>query len=343
MPYRMLLPVVLASLLTPTVYADDLLCGDVNNDASLNVLDVVTMVSAVLGTNDKPLDCPDIEALCQSSSDDASAEPTLALPAGVTTLEFQQDVEGVVETRIAYLVAPDTIDTNRRYPLLFALHGHGGHATQWIAQGNLTALVEEGHFVAVLPQGLVTDDKMGECCTTSWNLGLGGGEESQADDVAFVGMIHEQLAVYENLNMNATYAIGSSNGSAMNNSLAVMTDYFAGIVNMASQLVVGQTPNTFGPTPQRTVVQLHGMDDSVIPYEKDSAMGYEYLSAENSAQLWADHNGCSSVPRETTTAEGHKRLDWLDCDGSTRVVHYGVPCADHSPPSGFPIRSKCIG
>ena len=74
------------------------------------------------------------------------------------------------------------------------------------------------------------------------------------------------------------------------------------------------------------------MEDQLIPYKGGlSPIGHTFLSAEESAYLWAEKNSCEPVPEISIVfeEEGVKRWRWNDCDNATKVEHYAFPGMGH--------------
>ncbi|MBR57038.1 MAG: hypothetical protein CMH54_03160 [Myxococcales bacterium] len=246
-----------------------------------------------------------------------TAAPELApLPSAITQLDFTQTVEGETVERFALLHAPATIDPDKVYPVFFLFHGNGG--TPQFGPPKLGALVDSGAFVAVYPSGHLK----------SWNMGQ---EQSKADDVAFVGMIIEKLATYAQLDLDHMFSAGFSNGAGFSHKLAVETDHFQAIASMTSVLIQGGEPTE--QTARLSVLQVHGTEDGVCPYDGGpSPTGHVFHSTEESAQIWADHNGCQTGPTQTETGQGNIRIAYSDCEEGTQVVHYGIVGAGHGLP-----------
>ena len=75
------------------------------------------------------------------------------------------------------------------------------------------------------------------------------------------------------------------------------------------------------------------MRDDVIPYEGGpSPVGHDFVSAEETVRLWAEHNRCQPDPLIATTALGNRRIEYAGCADGARVVHYGLPDGDHDVP-----------
>ncbi len=236
---------------------------------------------------------------------------------GVQEISVEQRVEGELVQRRVLIQAPARIDERRRYPVVFAFHGNGGRPQSFV--GQLRRFVDEGRFIAILPEGL----------ERSWNLGR---EASQADDIAFVGLIMRRLSAYPNLDLTSAFAYGFSNGSALVNQLAARTDYFRAYAMGASALVEGLLPPD--DIHLASFLSLHGTEDRACPYDGGrGVLGYEFLPVEDSAALWASKIGCSRFPISSRTDDGNRKLDWSPCDGGHRVIHYGFQGAGHGLPN----------
>ena len=98
---------------------------------------------------------------------------------------------------------------------------------------------------------------------------------------------------------------------------------------MASALTTARRPTSGEPM---TVIQLHGKQDTVCPYEGgESVTGHTFMPAEDSIKDWADYNGCTSQT-SSETASGNVRIEYTGCTSGVGVVHYGFPEAGHGIP-----------
>lgn len=228
---------------------------------------------------------------------------------------IQQVVDGVSVDRGYTIHVPPGWDTSAPLPLLFAFHGAGGMGDFMVEP--LDEAIRAGTFVGVYPDGIAQ----------SWNLGK---EESTADDVAFVESILDALEGTPGMDTTNPVALGYSNGAGLVNMLAIDSDRFVSIGPMATQLLADKQPQPGGPAV--SVMQLHGTNDNVIPYDGSvSEVDHDFLPAEESAAVWAAHNGCS--PTATESASGpYTRMEWEQCSTGTRVVHYRLDGVGHDIP-----------
>jgi len=277
--------------------------------------------TAVADTNPVPDVSPDpidtVDPVDVAPAPDTAAPPTKTLQSGVVELSITQDIEGVPTERIVLLHAPKNVAPGAEYPVVFFFHGAGGQAQQW--KGKAMPYVDQGLYVGVYPSG---HEKQ-------WNTGY---QKTKADDVAFAGMIVDALQEYKQLDFARMFVVGSSNGAALAHELAIHTDHFVGITAIVTALTVDSQPND--TTPTVGVLQILGMKDNLCKYEGGTApMGMTFLHAEESAAVWATHNGCNAQPDTTTTAEGNKRIEYTGCTDGTRVLHYGITEAAHGMPN----------
>ncbi len=228
------------------------------------------------------------------------------LRGGVTRLLIPQRVDGKHIEREVLIHAPRSIDPAARYPVVFALHGNGGHNRAFIRQ--LRPFVDRGDFVGIYPQGH----------RRSWNLGE---EASTADDVAFINVIMKKLAEIRQLNTDTALALGFSNGAGMAHRLAIETDHFLAIAAIVSHMTVEILPEE--KTVATSVLQISGDRDRIIPYEGgDSPTGHLFLPAEFSSRIWARHNGIQGRPEVSETPDGNEKIVYGNGLGDPVVIHY---------------------
>jgi len=250
-----------------------------------------------------------------AASDDDDSGPLQDLPSGVTELWVEQEVDDQLIARSFLIHASPTVDLTTEYQVLFAFHGNGGQPGGFV--GMFQELVASGNFVGVYPEGL----------SASWNLGQ---EQSNADDVAFVDQIVDELSSYTQLDVDNMVAMGSSNGAGMVHRLGIRTGHFRAIAALSTALTQLEQPKTLSRSV--SVLQVHGVDDPVCPYEGGpSPTGHTFYSAEASAALWAEANDCDQGS-ETTSPSGNIVVEFGNCTENAKVHHYGIEAAGHGLP-----------
>jgi polyhydroxybutyrate depolymerase len=254
-----------------------------------------------------------------SSSDNSfydNSPPNDPDPIGVVQEEvfyISQNIDGSNVSREVLLHLPESFDNTQTYPVVIAFHGNGGQNDGWISR--FSHFVDNGEFIGVYPQGYLN----------SWNLGR---EASTADDVDFFNQIMAQLETYSFFDASRVYGIGSSNGSAMINKLAIETPHFTAVAALASQLMVGTLPDS--STAAVSVLQICGAADNTIPYEGGMAfMGHHFLGAHESALTWANAFHCNTEPVIEMMGVD-QILTYIDCGSGKEIKFHSIENGGHN-------------
>ena len=234
------------------------------------------------------------------------------------TIYINQIIQGVNRQRSVIIQTPSNINLSKDYPIVFALHGGGGRNIQWVNE--LKNFTDNGDFIGIYPQGHLN----------SWNLGT---EASKADDVAFINLIIKELENYNNLNMNKIYAIGTSNGSAMVNKLAIQTSHFKAIAPIVSQLM--ESMPILENTKPVSIFQINGAKDSTIPIDGGIAFGHNFLDALKSAELWASNFECN-FPAEVRLINGDTQYLFTACNDNKEVKYLRIENGGHNLHAIYP-------
>jgi len=253
---------------------------------------------------------------------DETPEVTLEEPTKDTAVEdaankdgdviLMQIIEGESVQRRAIVITPGDYDPTQAYPVVLGFHGNGQSPEDfaWFVE---SVCSYEPQCIAVVPEGY----------KRSWNLGV---EESTADDVAFVTDLVEELFTRYPLTSDF-FALGHSNGSGLVHVLATEATLFKGVAGYGSMLIEGREPQA-GTSPV-SVLQVHGMQDDVIPYAGgDSPVGLRFVPVEESAALWAGVNDCDASTSEALD-NGGLMLSFEGCVDDHRVIHYGLAHQGH--------------
>lgn len=216
-------------------------------------------------------------------------------------------------------------------PLVLCFHGYGSNAVTIRNYSNLDAVADTANFMVVYPQGTVYGG------STHWNVG-GWIIGSSIDDVDFTDALLDTISDSYTVDTNRIYSMGMSNGGFMSFLLACqMSDRIAAIASITGAM----TPETYnGCDPQRPVpvLQMHGDDDSVVPY--DGAIWTK--SIEDVIQYWKDHNGTDNTAmvdslENKNTNDGSEvvKHTYSNGDSCTSVEHYEVLGGDHDWPGAW--------
>lgn len=200
-----------------------------------------------------------------------------------------------------YFVKVPPTTTQQRLPVFIYLHGNGGDARQ-TSKGVPWKLREVSRqFVMVFPQGY----------ERSWNI---VSERSRADDGAFIEAIIQTLQQYDNVAGDDVTIMGSSNGAALVNQLAIESrlPQIKNLISCVSPLNVWQHDGTgfrlrgatndyqepAQPLTGRRLLNVSGTEDRLVPYSGGASAAIrakngklKFLPAERSTFLWARHYG----------------------------------------------------
>jgi len=213
--------------------------------------------------------------------------------------------DGIQRNYILYI--PEIYDGSTAVPLVLNFHGYGSNATQQMFYGDFRNIADTEGFILVHPEGtLLNGDQF-------WNVGFPGTTSITIDDVGFTEALIDELANSYTIDLDRVYSTGMSNGGFMSFLLACqLSEKIAAVASVTGSM----TPDTFNdcnaqhPTP---VLQIHGTNDSVVPYDGNSIWTLPILDV---VSYWVNYNNCET----TTTTTTFPDLDLSD--GST--VEYSV-------------------
>lgn len=220
-------------------------------------------------------------------------------------------------------------------PLVLALHGGGGSASQFESTSLLTPKAEAaGYAVAYL------DGTGGALLSIqTWNAGAccGQARDNGVDDVGFVRALIDDLVARYPIDRRRVFATGHSNGGMMSYRLACeLADRVAAIAPNASALM-------FDPcAPSRPVPILHAHSklDENVPYlgGAGSGPGTDGITfPETRAMLdaWAARDACPASP-QTEAQAGQTTTRWAGCGGGASIEYHLSDDGGHAWPGGLP-------
>ena len=193
---------------------------------------------------------------------------------------------------------PKNYTTSQSYPLIIALHGGGGNAKQLIknTRKQFNRLADREGFIVVYPQGI----------KKSWNDNSdrdqkGFARKKNIDDVGFLTKMILQLENNYNINQDAIFACGISNGGLMSQTLAMaLPEKIKAIGLVASNFGKKQIEKDT-PVKPFSILFIHGVDDPVFPYNEgeigvfNTSRG-KVLGIQKSINYMLKLNGNSETP-----------------------------------------------
>jgi polyhydroxybutyrate depolymerase len=219
------------------------------------------------------------------------------------------------------LSVPTSYTGEDAMPLVVNLHGHSSNAGEQAIYSGLPAKGEQEGFIVVTPQGTGTE--------LHWNFTTV--EAGMPDDVAFISDLLDALESQLCVDPSRVYAAGISNGAAMSVTLACfLSDRIAAIAPVAGTFFFPGCPSS-RPV---SVIAFHGTDDALVPFEGGPVGGSALSVApiEDSILKWAEHDGCTDVPREEQATEHVRLVSYESCDQGAAVELYVVEGGGHTWP-----------
>jgi N-acyl-D-amino-acid deacylase len=223
--------------------------------------------------------------------------------------------------RTWYLHAPPTLDRSKPAPLLFLFHGAGGNGLSDLAAYRW--LADREQLLLVSPDGF----------NKRWNAG--NTDEIKAtdsvDDVSFVRDLVKAVGTEFKVDDTRIYAVGFSNGAALCHRLAVEApDLFAAVAGCGATMPKTVVPLLKPQSPVSVQIMI-GTEDPMFGRNGD-LRGGSFLTAEETANVWAKHNACAGPVR------GSGRGGFLRWSGTElaaeEVELWVVEGAGHTPSPG---------
>lgn len=201
-------------------------------------------------------------------------------------------------TRSYRAIIPDSVTTQRKWPLLIALHGSGTHAGTMEAFTGLSEFAAQEGFAVVYPNGT------GRSRTTlSWNVrGFNShAAKQQVDDLGYLQKLLDHLQETLPIDPGQVFVTGFSNGAMMAYSLACsIADRISAIGPVAGPMLrTMESPSR--PVP---ICHIHGTHDDFAPLEggigKKSLSKTKFPPLSETLTAWAQVNQCQTPPTVET-------------------------------------------
>jgi polyhydroxybutyrate depolymerase len=242
----------------------------------------------------------------------------------------------VAETTRPYLLhVPPSYDPQVPTPLVLALHPFATNGPMMARISGLGGKADEAGFLVAYPNGT------GKGPVLRWNVGVGPKDE--ADDVAYIAAVLDDLAAVANVDPKRVYATGFSNGGMMCYRLAsALSGRIAAIAPVAGTMTDREIEAT-RPVP---VLHFHGTKDTFVSYDgrlwRDPASP-RIKGVEETVRSWAKHDGCPEEPATAEVPRGAddgliiKRVAYGPGRDGSEVVLYVIEGGGHTWPGREPI------
>jgi polyhydroxybutyrate depolymerase len=240
------------------------------------------------------------------------------------------------ETRSYRLFIPASLRT-APVPVVIALHGAVQSAAEFEADLGLNRIAQRERFAVVYPEGVnrVWDDARPPMMRLGYVVPPG-------EDVPFIVAVVRRLVADGIADPSRIYLAGLSMGGFMAARMACeRSDLFAAVAIMAAT-IPEQYRKTCAPRRPLPALFMHGTLDTIVPWFGVPMGGAGILSANETAQFFADLAGCLTYgDSERASLDRSARIEvrrWLICRDNVSVMLYTIPGGGHLPPSAEPGR-----
>jgi polyhydroxybutyrate depolymerase len=220
-------------------------------------------------------------------------------------------------TRYYRLHVPPAINAKKTMPLLIVFHGRDSSGKFMERHTQFNKLADQKGFIVVYPDGI----------SVKWDSLRRRPERT--NDIGFVSALIDNLGQRYNLNRQRIYVTGFSNGAVFSQRIACeLSNKIAASAaiasTMADELLQICKPNQ--PIP---MLLINGTNDPGVPYESLKA---GWLSVQDTAKFWRNHNRCSSQPVKSLMPENSQvRIEtYQQCAHKTSVKLYVIQGGKHA-------------
>lgn len=240
------------------------------------------------------------------------------------TFSFVHD--GNTRSYIVHL--PPSYNTSNFYPLVFNFHGYTSTGAQQQAYSLMDQVADTANFIVVYPDGL----------SNAWNVGFGIAPYfTGVDDVGFVNALLDTMIVHYNIDVNAVYATGMSNGGYLSNRLACELPHRIAAIASVTGPMTDSTKAYCNPGRKVPVMHIHGTTDPIVNY--NGMM--QSLSVNELINFWGTYNGCppasTDIPYANISTSDNctaVRKNYLPCTDEAELVLIEITNGGHTWPGG---------
>ncbi|MEO0895828.1 MAG: PHB depolymerase family esterase [Bacteroidota bacterium] len=230
------------------------------------------------------------------------------------------------ETRTYNLHLPNNLPANA--PLVFVLHGYTSSANTIQGYSGMSMVADTHKFAVCYPQGL--RDFGG---TPHWNAQL---NISNTDDIGFLVNLAKHLQQTQQLDSNATFSCGMSNGGFMSYALGCQRpDVFKAIASVTGTMSGASWNNCDLDSMAIPVFQISGLSDNVVPVNGIPTIPEGWGGAPSIFEVmrfWKEENQCTE---SDTFALSSRITAYIHSEGirDNQVWFYAISNWGHSWPT----------
>ena len=230
--------------------------------------------------------------------------------------------------RLVNVHIPTSYDPTQPTPLVLNFHGFTSDAVQEALLSQMSPLADANGFIVMYP--------VGTGAPLSWNAGAccGTAAATGVDDIQFVRDLLAQADQQLCVDSHRIYATGMSNGGFLSHRIGCeLADQFAAIAPVAG--VLGIADADCHPSRPVPVIEFHGTDDPLVPWNGSAALGFP--SVPSTFTGWADRDGCTGAPAQTYQHGDATCSTYAQCAGGAAVTLCTIDGGGHTWPGGTPV------
>lgn len=251
------------------------------------------------------------------------------------------------QSRPYRMLLPDAPLSAAGYPVIIYLHGYTSSSLAVERFMGLTSAAKSKGFISIFPEGTI--DAFG---ATFWNAtpACCNFFESTVNDSDYLRTLIKEISIKYPIDKRRIYLAGHSNGGFMANRMACEhSDQIAGIVSVAGAIF--SDVKDCKATQPVAVLQVHGVQDTVITYEGGNLNGQLYPSANQTVRSWAKINGCKAGPVKSKQNLGIEKssknletavLTFSKCKSGTSVQLWTMSGVGHTPKFNETFTQKAL-
>jgi polyhydroxybutyrate depolymerase len=182
------------------------------------------------------------------------------------------------------LYKPSVYNGSSARPLVINMHGYTSNAAAQQLYTVFEPIADTANFLMVFPQGTTYNGQ------PFWNAGI---SNTLVDDTGFLDQLIDSLKLSCNIDMNAIYSTGMSNGGYMSHTLACeLSNRVAAIASVTGSMFTPQYGPNCHVTRPLPMMQIHGTADGTVPYGGSSTS----MPIDSVVRYWVTKNGCNPTP-----------------------------------------------
>ncbi|MEO0340788.1 MAG: PHB depolymerase family esterase [Bacteroidota bacterium] len=236
--------------------------------------------------------------------------------------------------RIYSVYVPNQYDGSESWPVVFNLHEANATLPEYITVVNTNAVADTANFLVVYPKALNGFIAALDTVSPIWQDGTLAGNP-QADDVAFIDQLIDQLALDYNIDPARIYLAGLGSGGAAAAFLTCqLSDRIAAMANV--QGFIDCMPPKGVPG-----LFMYGTADPIIPEGGIPGFLPPFVAG---VKTWATASSCDTIAVETPLSDIDPAdsstvsvFSYPNCAQDSEVLYYRIEGGGRNWAGGIPI------